>query len=130
MVLGVLLHQFLTGPRIILPLLVVAALRSHDTSLFFGTLLHNDSSICGVNPDFFRRLEGSRLTLAYCLLLYGTFLTNSIVYCLRPDFNIFGLPYSIYGKGYQFYPICPIGTTAHEGWDESVAQRCPLSSWG
>jgi hypothetical protein len=68
--------------------------------------------------------KAPRLTLAYGLLLYSASLTNSIVYCLGPDFNIFGLrhlPYSIYGKGYQFYPICPIGTTAHVGWDETVA---------
>jgi hypothetical protein len=60
------------------------------------------------------------LSVAYGLLLYGASLGNAVIYCLGADFNLFGLQhseYSIYGKWYQFDPICPIATTAHVGWD-------------
>ena len=60
------------------------------------------------------------VSLAYGLLLYAASLGNAVVYSLGADFELVGLrqlDYSIYGKSYQFDPICPIGTTAHVGWD-------------
>lgn len=61
-----------------------------------------------------------RLSLVYGLMLYAASLGNAIIYYLGADFDLLGLQhldYSIYGKSYQFDPICPIGTTAHVGWD-------------
>jgi len=121
---GVLIHASLDRPKIILPLLVVAAscapmILVYSSELYSSMIAPFVVSIL----ILFGVSKAPRLTLAYGLLLYSASLTNSIVYCLGSDFNIFGLrhlPYSIYGEGYQFYPICPIGTTAHVGWDETA----------
>ena len=68
------------------------------------------------------------LSLSYGLLLYAASLANGMIYGLGADFSLFGLrhlSYSIYGKGYQFYPICPIATTAHMAWDGAVDSDVP-----
>jgi hypothetical protein len=60
------------------------------------------------------------LSFTYGLLLYVASFTNGMIYGLGTDFNLFGLrhlSYSIYGKGYQYYPMCSIATTAHVAWD-------------
>lgn len=67
-----------------------------------------------------------RLSLVYGLMLYAASLGNAIIYCLGADFNLLGLQhldYSIYGKSYQFDPICRIGTTAHVGWDGTATDH-------
>jgi hypothetical protein len=123
--LGVLLHAYLTRPRIILVLLVVVASCAPMILVYSSELYSTMIAPFAVSIlIIFGVSKLPWITLTYGLLLYGASLTNSIVYCLGPDFNPFGLrhlPYSIYGEGYQFYPICPIGTTAHVGWDGSAA---------
>lgn len=123
--LGVLTRTALNRPRIILSLLVIAASCAPMILVYSSELYSTMIAPFAVSIlIIFGMSKVPRLTIAYGLLLYGASLTNGIVYCLGPDFNIFGLrhlPYSIYGEGYQFYPICPIGTTAHVGWDESAA---------
>jgi len=69
-----------------------------------------------------------RLGLIYGVLLYAASFGNGIIYSLGSDFNVLGLKhrqYSIYTREYQFYPICPIGTTAHVGWDATIAHDVP-----
>jgi hypothetical protein len=51
-------------------------------------------------------------------------LANGIICYLGADFNLLGLqhlPYSVYGKEYQYDPTCPIGTTAHVAWEGAAA---------
>jgi hypothetical protein len=70
------------------------------------------------------------LSLAYGILLYAASLGNAVIYCLGADSTPFGLhhlEYSIYGKSYQFDPVCPIGTTAHVGWDANPAKPVPYA---
>jgi hypothetical protein len=74
--------------------------------------------------------EARSLSLAYGILLYAASFGNAVVYCLGPDFTLFGLKhleYSIYGKSYQFDPICNIATTAHVGWDGSATHHIPYA---
>jgi len=69
-----------------------------------------------------------RLALIYGVSLYTASLGNGIIYSLGSDFNFLGLKhlqYSIYTKEYQFYPICPIGTTTHVGWDPTIPRDVP-----
>jgi hypothetical protein len=69
-----------------------------------------------------------RLSFTYGLLLYAASFANGMIYGLGADFNLFGLrhlSYSIYGKGYQFYPMCPIATTAHMAWDGAAGTPVP-----
>src|SRR5260370_36926861 len=117
---GVLLRESLRQPKIVVPLLVVAA------SCAPMILIHSSEYYSTMIAPFavsivllFAVSKMRRLTLAYGLLLYAASLGNGIIYCLGADFNLFGLhlPYSIYGKDYQYDPICPIGTTAHVAWD-------------
>jgi hypothetical protein len=123
--LGVLIHASLGRPRIILLLLIVAASCAPMVLVSSSELYSTMIAAFAVSIlILFGVSRAPRLTLAYGLLLYGASLINGIVYCLGPDFNILGLrhlSYSIYSKGYQSYPICPIGTTAHVGWDGTAA---------
>ena len=68
------------------------------------------------------------LSLGYGLLLYAASFGNAIIYCLGADFNLLGLQhlqYSIYTREYQINPTCPVGTTAHVGWDGTAAGDIP-----
>jgi hypothetical protein len=117
---GLLLRESLRQPRIVLPLLVVAAscapmILIHSSELDSTMIAPFAVSIvllCGIS-------KMRRLSIAYGLLLYAASLGNGIVYCSGTDFNPLGLQrlrYSIYSKEYQQDPICPIGTTAHVAW--------------
>jgi hypothetical protein len=119
--LGLLLRESLRQPRIVLPLLVVAAscapmILIHSSELYSTMIAPFAVSIvllCGVS-------KMRRLSMAYGLLLYAASVGNGIVYCSATDFNPLGLQrlqYSIYSKEYQQDPSCPIGTTAHVAWD-------------
>jgi hypothetical protein len=117
---GLLLRESLRQPRIVLPLLVVAAscapmILIHSSELYSTMIAPFAVTIvllCGIS-------KMRRLSIAYGLLLYAASLGNGIVYCSGTDFNPLGLQrlrYSIYSKEYRQDPICPIGTTAHVAW--------------
>jgi hypothetical protein len=124
-----LLHRALRQPRIVVPLLVIAA------SCAPMILIRSSEDYSTMIAPFavsivllFAVTKMPRLTLVYGLMLYTAALANGFVYCLGVDFNLFGLQrlgYSIYGKWYQVYPICPIGTTAHVGWDATADNELP-----
>jgi hypothetical protein len=119
---GLLLRESLRQPRIVLPLLVVAAscapmILIHSSELYSTIIVPFAVSIVllvGVS-----KLRWP--SLVYGLLLYTASLGNGIVYSLGPDVSLFGLqrlPYSIYSKyRSQAPPSCPITTTAHIAWD-------------
>jgi hypothetical protein len=116
--------------RIIVPLLVIAAscapmILIHSTELYPTMIAPFAVSIVLLICDARMRWLG----LSYGLMLYAASLANCMIYCLGSDFNLLGLQrlsYSIYGNGYQFYPICPIGKTAHVGWDGAAAGELPF----
>jgi hypothetical protein len=122
---SLLLRESLRQPKIVLPLLVIVA------SCAPMILIHSSELYSSMIAPFvvsmvllLGLLKMRWLTLAYGLLLYAASLGNGVIYCLGPDFNLLGLqhrPYSIYGKEYQSYAICPMGTTAHVGWDGTAA---------
>jgi hypothetical protein len=124
-----LLHASRREPRIILPLLVFAV------SCAPMTLVHSSELYSSMVAPFavailllFGISRMRRLSLTYGLLLYTASLTNGVIYGLGVDFNLLGLEhlsYSIYGKGYQFYPICPIATTAEVAWDGAADRVVP-----
>jgi hypothetical protein len=117
-------------PMIALPLLVVCA------SLAPVILIHSSEVYSTMITPFavsivllFGLSKMRRLTLAYGLMLYAASLGNGIIYSLGADLNLFGLqhlPYSIYTKEYQDHPICPIGSTAHIGWDGTADSESPF----
>jgi hypothetical protein len=119
---GVLLRESLRQPKIVLPLLVIAAscapmILIHASELYSSMIAPFAVSIVLL----FGLSKMRRLSLAYGLLLYAASLGNGIIFCLGSDFNLLGLQhlqYSIYTKPFQTDPICPI-RTAHIGWDET-----------
>jgi hypothetical protein len=126
LLIGVLLCTALRQPRIVLPFLIVAGSCSPMVLIYSSELYSTMIAPFAVSILLLFGISKMRwLGLGYGLLLYVASLTNGIIYGLGPDFKLFGLQhllsYSIYGKGYQFYPICPIGTTAHIGWDGTLA---------
>jgi hypothetical protein len=125
-----LLWQALRRPRIILPLLVVVVSSapmilvhsSEKYSTMFTPLMISTILIFTVT-------KAKRFALTYGLLLYIAAFANGVIYCLGVDFNLLGLErldYSIYGTGYQFYPICPIRTTARVGFDPTANGELPF----
>ena len=115
--------------RIVGPLLIIAV------SCMPMILLHSSELYSSMIAPFavsilllFGMSNTRWLGLGYGLTLYAASLTNCIIYCLGADFSLFGLQhlsYSIYSKGHQFYPICPIGTTAHIAWDGGADSAVP-----
>jgi hypothetical protein len=118
---GLLLRVSLRQPKIILPLLVVAAscapmILIHSSELYSTMIAPFAVSIVLLFGVSKMRWP----SLGYGLLLYAASLGNGIVYCLGADFDLLGLqrlPYSIYSKNRHQDPTCPIGTTAHVAWD-------------
>jgi hypothetical protein len=117
---GVLLRESVREPKIVLPLLVIAAscapmILVHSNELYstmIGPFAVSTVLLLGVKIPW--------SSLAYGLLLYAASLGNGIVYRLGPDYNLFGLQrlqYSIYSKYHPPDVTCPIITTAHIGWD-------------
>jgi hypothetical protein len=124
------LWQALRRPRIIVPLLVVVVSSapmilvhsSEKYSTMFTPLMISTVLIFTVT-------KARRVALSYGLLLYIAAVANGVIYCLGVDFNLLGLErldYSIYGKGYQFYPICPIRTTTRVGFDPTADGELPF----
>lgn len=124
---GFLLRESWRQPKIAFPLLVVAG------SCAPMILIRTDELYPSMIAPFivstvllFGFSKMPRLSLVYGLMLYAASLGNAIIYCLGADFNLLGLQhldYSIYGKSYQFDPICRIGTTAHVGWDGTATDH-------
>jgi hypothetical protein len=118
---GLILRVSLRQPKIILPLLVVAAscapmILIHSSELYSTMIAPFAVSIVLLFGVSKMRWP----SLGYGLLLYAASLGNGIVYCLGADFDLLGLqrlPYSIYSKNRHQDPTCPIGTTAHVAWD-------------
>jgi hypothetical protein len=118
-------------PRIVVPLLVIAAscapmILIHSTELYPTMIAPFAVSMVLLIGDSRMRWLG----LSYGLMLYTASLANCVIYCLGSNFNLLGLQhlsYSIYGKRYQFYPICPIGKTTHVGWDGAAAGELPFA---
>jgi hypothetical protein len=127
---GFLLRETLRQPKIVLPLLVVVA------SLLPMILIRSSELYATMIAPFVVSIvlllglpRVRWLTLVYGLPLYAASLGNGIIYSLGSDFTLLGLQhleYSIYTKRYQYYPICPIGTTAHVGWDGTAASEPPF----
>ena len=119
-------------PRIVVPLLVIACscvpmILVRSSELYPTMIAPFAVSIVLLIADARMRWLG----LSYGLMLYAASLANGMMYCLGSDFNLLGLQhlkYSIYGKAYQVYPICPIGTTAHVGWDGAAAGELPYGA--
>jgi hypothetical protein len=117
----VLLLEYQRKPIILCPLLVAGI------SCMPMVLVHSSELYSSMIAPFavailllFGISKMRRLSFTYGLLLYAASFTNGIIYGLGADFNLFGLrhlSYSIYGKGYQYYPMCSIGKTAHVAWD-------------
>jgi hypothetical protein len=114
-------------PRIILPLLVILMSCTPMILVRPSELYSSMIAPFAVSMVFLYGFSKLRyLSLAYALLLYGASLGNGIIFCLGPDFDLFGLerlPYSIYSKDYQIDPLCRIGTTAHVTWDKTQASN-------
>jgi hypothetical protein len=118
---GFLLRESVRKPKIVLPLLVIAA------SCAPMVLIHANELYSSMIAPFavatvllFGIPKFPWPSLAYGLMLYCASLGNGIVYSLGPDFDLLGLQrlqYSIYSKYYQHEPTCPIRTTAHIAWD-------------
>jgi hypothetical protein len=117
----IILRESRSQPRIVLPLLVVAA------SCAPMILVRTDELYASMIGPFavsivllFGFSSMRSLSVGYGLLLYAASLGNGIIYCLGADFNLLDLQhleYSIYREPYQIDPICPIATTAHVAWD-------------
>lgn len=116
-----LLRESVRKPKIVVPLLVIAA------SCAPMVLIHANELYSSMIAPFavatvllFGVPKFPWPSLAYGLMLYSSSLGNGIFYCLGPDFNLLGLQrlqYSIYSKYHQHEPTCPIRTTAHIAWD-------------
>lgn len=115
-----LLREIRRQPTILFPLLVAAASCAPMILVRANELYPSMIAPLAVSFVLLFGISNMRWVLSYGLLLYAASLGNAIIYCLGADFDLLGLQhldYSIYGKSYQFDPICPIGTTAHVGWD-------------
>ena len=129
---GLLLRESLRQPKIILPLLVIAAsclpmILIHASELYSSMIAPFAVSIMLL----FGLSKMRRLSLAYGLLLYAASLANGIIFCLGSDFNLLGLQhleYSIYTKEFRTGPICPI-RTAHIGWDGTDVREPGVKGW-
>jgi hypothetical protein len=118
---SLLLRESARKPKIVLPLLVIAAscapmVLIHANELYSSMLA--PFAVATVLLIGIKKFAWP--SLAYGLMLYSASLGNGIVYSLGPDFNLLSLqrlPYSIYSKYHQDEPTCPISTTAHIGWD-------------
>jgi hypothetical protein len=120
----VLLRESLRQPKIVLPLLVVAASCAPMILVKPSELYSSMIAPFAVSIVLLLGISKTRWpSLAYGLLLYAASLGNGIIYYLGADFNLLGLqhlPYAIYKD--QIDPICPIGTTAHvAAWDGNTA---------
>jgi hypothetical protein len=125
-----LVREYRRKREIALPLLVIGA------SLAPMILVHSSENYATMIAPFavsivllFGIAKMPRLTLAYGLMLYAASFVNAIIYISGADIRLLGLqhlPYSIYGKEYQFFPICRIGTTAHVAWDETAVNDLPF----
>jgi hypothetical protein len=118
---GLLLRESARKPKIVLPLVVIAASSApmvliHENELYSSML----APFAVATVLLFGITKFAWPSLAYGLMLYSASLGNGIVYSLGPDFDLLGLqrlPYSIYSKYYSHEPTCPIRTTAHIAWD-------------
>jgi hypothetical protein len=115
---GLLLRESLRQPKIVLPLLIVAASCAPMILIHSSELYSTMIAPFAVSIVLLFSVPKMRWpSLAYGLLLYAASFANGILYSLGPDFNPLGLqrlPYSIYtGKDHQQVPTCPIGATAH-----------------
>ena len=123
--LWVLLHESRQQPKIVFPLLVVAACCAPMIVVRSSELYSTMITPFAVSIVLLFGISKMHwLSLAYGLLLYAASLGNGIIYSLGPEFHPFSLrhlPYSIYTKEYQYDPICSIGTTAHVSWDRMAA---------
>jgi len=121
----ILLRESLRQPKIVLPLLVVAACCAPMILVRASELYSSMITPFAVSIMLLFGISKMRwLSLAYGLLLYAASLANGIICYLGADFNLLGLqhlPYSVYGKEYQYDPTCPIGTTAHVAWEGAAA---------
>ena len=119
------LRDSLRRPRVIFPLVIVGASCAPMILVRVSELYPSMITPFAVSSALLLGFsEMRRLGLIYGVLLYAASLGNGIIYSLGGDYNPLGLKrlqYSIYTKEYQFYPICPIGTTAHVGWDPTIA---------
>ncbi len=118
---GIVLRASLRQPKIVLPLLVIAASCAPMILVRTSELYPSMIAPFAVSIVLLCGLAKRRwLSLSYGLLLYAASFANGVIFWSSPDLNLFGLQhlnYSIYGKDYQIDPICPIGTTAHVAWD-------------
>jgi hypothetical protein len=110
----------LRQPKIVLPLLVIAASCAPMVLIHANELYSNMiASFVVATVLLFGVQKFPRLSLAYGLMLYSASLGNGIVYCFGPDLNLFGmdrLEYSLYGN-YTLHLPCRMATTAHIAWD-------------
>jgi hypothetical protein len=121
----IILRESLRQPKIVLPLLVIAAscapmILIHSAELYASMIAPFAVTIVLL----FGLSKMPWLSLAYGLLLYAASLGNGIIFSLGPEFSLLGLrhlQYSMYTKEYQVHPICRIGTTAHIAWDGTAA---------
>jgi hypothetical protein len=126
----ILVRAYQRRPIILSPLLVIGV------SCIPMVLMHSSELYSSMIAPFavailllFGIPKMRRLAVTYGLLLYAASFANATIYSLSADFNLFGLrhlSYSIYGKGYQFYPMCPIATTAHVAWDGAAETPVPF----
>jgi hypothetical protein len=127
---GLLLRETRRQPRIVLPLLIVGASLAPMILIHASELYATMIAPLAVSMVLlFGLVQMPRLTLAYGLMLYAASLGNALIYSFGPDFSLLGrqkLAYSIYGAEYQFFPMCPIRTTAHVAWDENAANDLPF----
>jgi hypothetical protein len=122
---AVLLRELLRRPKVALPLLVIAASCAPMILIRSSELYSSMIAPFAVSIMLLHGPSKSRwLSLVYGLMLYAASFGNGIIFWLGPDFSLLGLrhlQYSIYGKEYQYDPICAIGTTAHVAWDGTAA---------
>jgi hypothetical protein len=122
---GVIIRASVHRPKVVLPLLVIIASSAPMILIHASELYSSMIAPFAVSIVLLFGLSKMRwISRSYALLLYAASLWNAIIFCLGPDFNLFGLrhlQYSIYTREYQIYPTCPIGTTAHVGWDGTAA---------
>jgi hypothetical protein len=117
---ALLLRESVRQPKIVLPLLVIAASCAPMILVHSNELYSSMIAPFAVSTVLLLGVKVPWSSLTYGLLLYAASLGNGIVYCLGPDYNLFGLErlqYSIYSKYHPQDVTCPIITTAHIGWD-------------
>jgi hypothetical protein len=125
---GLVLRECLRQPKIVLPLLVIAASCAPMILIRASEIYSSMIAPFAVSIVLlFGFVKMRWLSLVYGLLLYAASLGNGIIFCLGSDFNLLGLQhlhYSIYSKEFQLDPICPI-STAHIGWDGTDVRDLP-----